>query len=110
MQQTILLIIGTAVVTALITLAAVYLLYLYRIRPELERQMKAAGDTMEERVRQGVLSAGEELLPKFREKVTEGFSRALADWPSSEVTRFARTGANLVGEGLNTLLGGKKRE
>ncbi len=109
MPEIILVVVATSVLTALCT--AVFVLWFYnrKIRPQLEAQLEQAGETMQARVRQGVLDAGEELLPKFREKVTEGFTRALAEWPSSEMTRMARSGANLVGEGLNTLLG-KKRE
>ena len=109
MQDTILIVIITALVTSLTTLALAYLLYRAKLKHELEASIKRLGDTLEERVHDGVLRAGDELLPKFRDKVTEGFTKALAEWPTSEVTRMARSGANLVEEGLNTIFG-KKRE
>lgn len=109
MQETIWIILGTSVATAVITALCIYFVYAVKIKPDVEKKLEKAGDEVEERVRQGVLKAGEELLPKFREKVTEGFTRALAEWPTSEMTRMARTGANLVEEGLSTLLG-KKRD
>lgn len=109
MQETILVILGTALLTAFLS-AGLFILYYRRVlQPELDRQLERAGVMLEERVKKGVLSAGEELLPRFRDKVTEGFTRALSEWPSSEFSRVAKTGANLVEEGLNTLFG-KRRE
>ncbi len=107
MQETILIVISTAILTSMITLFSVYVLYIRKIKPGLDVQIAKAGDELEERVKAGVVSAGRELLPEFRDKVTEGFTRALAEWPSSEMTKMAKTGANLVEEGLNTLLGKK---
>ncbi len=103
MQQIVLIVIFTAVTTSVAMLTVGYLVYVKKLKPDLEARLGKVGDEVEERVRAGVLSAGQELLPEFRDKVTEGFTRALAEWPASEVTRMARTGANLVEDGLNSL-------
>lgn len=109
MQETILLIIATAVLTAILTVGLMALYYHKYLNREIDRKLDHAAEEMEARVKQGVLSAGEELLPQFRDKVTEGFLRALSDWPSSEFTKVAKTGASLVEEGLSTIFG-KRRE
>lgn len=108
MQGTILIVVSTALLTSVLTLVFGYVLYVYKLKPGMKQELARAGDELEERVRRGVVSAGKELLPEFREKVTEGFTRAIADFPTSEMTRMARSGASLVEEGLSTLLGKKK--
>ena len=71
--------------------------------------MSELADMMQERVKLGALEAGEALLPRFREQVTEGFKRALREWSTGDLRNKAKTGMSLFEESLTSLLGGSRR-
>lgn len=106
MNETFTLVLITALTTAVTTLVLGYVVYLLVIRKKMERRMMEMADIIQDRVRRGALEAGEELLPKFREKVTEGFKQALREWSASDFRTKARTGMSMVEESLNSLLSG----
>ncbi len=64
---------------------------------------------MQERVRLGAVEAGQELLPRFREQVTEGFKRALREWSASDFRKMTKSGMGMVEESLSSLLGARPK-
>ncbi len=110
MGTTVLVILATALLSAALTLVGAYVAYRIRLHAEIERQVNELGPQLEERVYAGAKKAGEELLPKFRQAVTEGFLEALSQWPASKAREIARTGIGIVGEGLDVLLGSRRPE
>lgn len=104
----------TALCSSLLTWAVAGLWWKLRLQQQLEAQLDKLGDTLEQRVRSGVLSAGEELAPQFRGEVEQGFRKALiavasgADIDDS-VKAMAKSSMDLVNSGLSALLGKDKR-
>lgn len=88
---------GTAVLTSLLTVALLVMAgrrWLVRL---MEQRMESAGDEMRERVKQGTLEAGDELLPRFKAEVKAGFAEAAEEiLPRlrSEVEQGVRDGAD----------------
>ncbi|MGB1581820.1 MAG: hypothetical protein ACPHER_09980, partial [Nevskiales bacterium] len=72
------------------------------VRKKMERRMMEMADIVQDRVKRGAIEAGQDLMPQFREKVTEGFKQALREWSSSDFRTKARTGMSMVEESLNT--------
>ncbi len=110
MPATLLIILGTAVLSAVLTLVGAYWAYRLRLRAEIEKLVDELGPHLEDRVYAGAKKAGEELLPKFRQAVSDGFLEALSQWPASKAREIARTGIGIVGEGLDVLLGSKRTD
>ena len=87
----------------------------YRIwgRPALEAELAQIQDEFEKRVRKGVLEAGEQLLPAFREQVALGFRDALKGSHAAgiaEGTAKIVTGStDLLVDSLSNLFGLKKK-
>ena len=101
-------IVGTAFLSAVLTLALAAYIYRRRYQELLEKEMLRIAAEIEQRVRQGTLDAGMELLPKFEEKVRDGFLEAIRRWGvSDDLRNIAKTGADLVGDGISSLLGRK---
>ncbi len=103
----------TGLISATTTLIVMWLAYELVLKPRLQCRAEVLADELEARVRAGVLSAGEELLPKFRQQVTAGFKDALLTAARGEhveesVRAMARSGADLLEEGLGALLGRKR--
>lgn len=105
MNETFSLIAATALASSLLTLLLGYLFYMAFIRKKMERRMMEMADIVQDRVRRGATQAGEDLLPQFREKVTEGFKQALREWTTGDFRSKAKVGMNLVEESLSTLFG-----
>jgi hypothetical protein len=98
----------TALLSSMLTWALAYTWFKLRLQNQLDAQIKSIEDEFERRVKAGVLAAGRELLPDFRNEVRVGFKEALAQSPLSMVEGAARTvgkGADLFGDSLNTLFG-----
>ena len=98
----------TALLSSVLTWALAYIWFKLRLQPRLDAEIKSMEDEFERRVKAGVLAAGRELLPDFRNEVREGFKEALAQSPLSMVEGAARTvgkGADLFGDSLNALFG-----
>ncbi|MEM9556528.1 MAG: hypothetical protein AAGC60_19880 [Acidobacteriota bacterium] len=92
-----------AVVSSLLTLGGAWWIYRHRVREQLEREL-------EDRVRSALDDLGEVVEARVRRGVLD----AVASLPSTELladtTRTAaRTGAQIVGAGLDTLLRGGRR-
>ena len=101
-------IVATAFLSAVLTLALAAWIYRRRYQQLLEKEMLRIAGELEQRVRQGTLEAGKELLPMFQERVRDGFLEAMRRWGvSDDLRNIAKTSADLVGDGLSTLLGRK---
>ena len=101
-------IIGTAFLSAILTLALAAYIYRARYQQLLEKEMLRIAAEIESRVRKGTLEAGQELLPQFQDRVRDGFIEAMRRWGvSDDLRNIAKTGADLVGDGISGLLGRK---
>ena len=97
----------TALLSSVFTWLIAYALYRKLAERELEEMREEVAQEVEERVRRGAIKAGEELLPQFRREVTAGFRDALV---GSDMARsLAKTSAEIVGGGLDSLFGQRKR-
>lgn len=104
----------TAISSSLLTWVLAALWWKLYLQQQVETRLEALGETLEARVRSGVTSAGEELAPKFRGEVEQGFRKALIAVASGEdiddsVRAMARNSMDLVNSGLSALLGKDKR-
>lgn len=104
----------TAVLSALLTWVFAYLWYQQRLKAELAAMLAATQDEFEQRVKQGVLAAGEELLPQLREQVRLGFSDALSKSEAAGMVENAASvvnlGTDILGSSLAAVLGIKPRK
>jgi hypothetical protein len=107
-MHTFLLVALTALASSACTLAAAFLFYRVYLSHRLENRLAELADTLEERVRRGVKEAGIELLPAFQERVEDGFKNAMVSLPEQGASTIAKAGANLLGEGLTSLFGGRR--
>ncbi len=113
MAHDVLLVLLTALASSAITLSLAYVIYDRHLKPSLDRQLEQIQAEFESRVRAGVLDAGRELLPDFREQVKLGFTDALAQSHTAGlVEETAKVmsvgkdlGAGIVETGLNALFG-----
>jgi hypothetical protein len=96
---------ATAILSSLCTLGLAWWFYEARMRARLDARLAELADLLEARVHKGVKDAGIELLPEFQSRVEAGFKAAMASLPEKGATAMAKAGANLIGEGLNTLFG-----
>ena len=100
----------TALFSSLLTWCVAYAFYRARLSAQLETLRDELAQEVEERVRRGAIAAGDELLPRFRQEVTEGFREAMRGVARGDVAReMAKTGAEMVGGSLDSLFGNKKR-
>lgn len=109
-----LILVGTAVLSALLTGAFAFIWFRLKLKAELDTEMKKIQAEFEQRVKQGVLAAGEELLPQLREQVSLGFQDALAKSQAAGLVEGAAgavsLGADILGTGLSAFLGIKPRK
>lgn len=100
----------TAVFSSAMTWCLAYLFYKARLANQMDQMRQELADEVEERVRRGAVSAGEELLPEFRREVTEGFREAMRGVARGDMAKeMARTGAEIVGGSLDSLFGAAKK-
>jgi hypothetical protein len=102
----------TALLSSILTLGLAYFLYQRRLKNDLEARLNELSGEFKERVRQGVIEAGMELLPKFRAEVREGFKEAISDTVKSNIIEktaksMADIGGALMDTSLKTLFGTK---
>lgn len=113
MAHDVLMILLTALISSAMTLSLAYVIYVRDLKPQLDRQLEQIQAEFEARVRAGVLAAGQELLPDFREQVKLGFTDALSQSHTAGlVEETAKVmsvgkdlGAGIVETGLNALFG-----
>jgi hypothetical protein len=97
-------IVATALASSLLTLWLVYVFFERHLLPRLERAAQAQLDR-----------AIAILAPTIEERVRKGVLDAVASIPSTEVLQnttraFTQTGVDLVGAGLDALLGRRDRK
>ena len=107
------LILGIAAASSALTLLAGFLFYAVWGRRQLEARLTLLQGEVEASVKRGVLSAGEELLPKFREHVALGFSDVLQKSHAAGIAegtaKIVTSSTDLVVDSLSSLLGLKKK-
>ena len=93
--------------------ALAYICYRLWGQPRLEAALAEIEEQFEQRVRKGVVAAGEELLPAFREQVALGFRDALKDSHAAGIAegtaKIVSGSTELVVESLTNLFGLKKK-
>ena len=97
----------TAVLASALTLGAAYYLFHKRWRPRLEDELRAREAELDEKL----ADFGEKIQAHVRQGIVDGVTAI----PSSEVVRegtrsLAKTGADMVTAGLESLLGGAPRD
>lgn len=82
-------------------------------KPQLDAEMLTMQDQFEQRVRAGVLKAGEELLPALREQVRLGFTDALKSSHAAGIAegtaKIVAGSTDLLVDSLSNLFGLKKK-
>lgn len=97
----------SALATSVLTWLLAWLFYRSRLSQRMDALREDIASELEERVRRGVLSAGEEMLPEFRKQVTEGFLDAVRR--TGTVSGMAKTSAEIVGSSLENWFGPRRR-
>lgn len=97
-------IVGTALLSSLLTLWLVYLFFDRYLLPRLERQLQQQLD-----------KAIADLGPTIEERVKRGILEGVAAIPSAEMLQsttraVTQTGVDLVGAGIDALLGRRDRK
>ncbi len=96
---------ASSVLTALLALA----IYQGWGRARLEARLAALQAEVEASVKRGVLAAGEELLPKFREHVAMGFADVLQKSHAAGIAegtaKIVSSSTDLVRDSLSSLFG-----
>ena len=77
--QVMLLIVATALLSSLVTLALGWLAFQHGIRPQLEARLTALAEQLEARVKAGAGAAGQDLLEPLRAQVRGGVEDAATD-------------------------------
>ena len=112
MAQMIITICATALLSSALTLGASYLLFQRKLKNDLRARFEELSVEAKERIKQGVIEAGMELLPKLRSEVREGFKEAVRDAVKPDVIEktaknMADIGSNLIENSLKALFGTK---
>lgn len=91
-------IVGTALLSAALTGAVLYRLWTTRILRELEAQARAVSEEITteaiERLNQQALETGEVLVPQFRQAIRDGIQDAILTPPTDRLGQTAREAAN----------------
>jgi len=77
--QVMLLIVATALISSVVTLALGWLAFQHGIRPRLEARLTALAEQLEARVKAGAGAAGQDLLEPLRAQVRGGVEDAATD-------------------------------
>ena len=108
---------ATAVLSSVGTLALAYLLFRWRWRQRLEAELATRSHAAMVELEVRLEAVGERLRERLGETVEtgvrSGIAAAIKDLPSSDLVKdttrsVARTGAELLGEGLNALFGSSR--
>lgn len=104
---------ATAFSSSVFTLVLAYLLYRLWGEKRLDAELLAMQEEFEQRVKSGVLAAGEELLPAFREQVALGFTDALKASHTAglmeDTAKRVAAGTGLLEKSFGNLFGVKPR-
>lgn len=113
MDSMLMFVVVTALASSALTLVLGWLAWRVWGRPQFDAELLKMQDEFERRVRAGVLAAGQELLPAFREQVSAGFADVLKESHAAgiaEGTAKIVTGSTgLVMDRLSDLFGLKKK-
>ena len=101
---------GSAFLSSALTLTIVYIIFHSSWKKQLYADMDEYADIIKQKLKEGAIEAGAELLPDFRQQVREGFKEAMTDSLKGELIErsardMARSGTDLMETGLNLLLG-----
>jgi len=114
MVQVIITICATAFLSSLLTLGLAYCVLRSKYKGELQSRLDSLSTEIRERVRQGVIDAGMELLPRFRAEVRQGFKEAMGDTMKPEMIEktaksMADIGSSLMENSLKVFFGQKEK-
>lgn len=96
----------TALLSAALTWAVAWWFYKRRVASQLEQTLQEIQTEFEQRVKSGVLAAGEELLPALREQVKLGFQDALRETQAGAMVEGYATAVNRSADLLANRIGG----
>lgn len=96
----------TGLLSAALTWALAWWIYRSRLEAQFDRRLAEIQTEFEQRVKAGVLAAGEELLPLLREQVKLGFQDALRQTQTGELVESYAGVVNQGAEALSTRLSG----
>lgn len=96
----------TALLSAALTWVAAYWYYTRRLSKSLESMLLEIQEQFEQRVKSGVLAAGEELLPAMREQVKLGFQDAFRESQTAAMVEGYASAMNRSADLLSNRLGG----
>jgi hypothetical protein len=103
----------TALASSALTLGLAALAWSAWGRPRYEAELLKIQDAFEQRVRSGVLAAGKDLLPAFREQVAAGFTDVLKESRAAGIAegtaKIVSGSTDLLVDGLSNLFGLKKK-
>lgn len=105
---------ATAALAAVMTLGLAAIAWRGWLAPAFERRLAAAVETAKAELRAELETASRDLGEEIERRVRRGVIDGVAAIPSSEVVQgatrtVARTGAEILGAGLETLLGRDRR-
>ena len=114
MAQMIITVCATALLSSLLTLGLAYHLLQRKFKSDLQSRLDSLSTEIGARVRQGVIDAGMELLPKFRAEVRQGFKEAMGDTMKPEMIEktaksMADIGSSLMENSLRVFFGSKEK-
>lgn len=99
----------TALLSAALTWFVAFWVYKRRVESQLQATLAQIQAEFEQRVKNGVLAAGEELMPQLREQVRLGFQDALRQTQTGELVENAanvvNTGTDIITRNLGALFG-----
>ena len=100
--------------SSMLTLGLAYVFYRGWGERRLDAELLKIQDAFEQRVRSGVLAAGQELLPAFREQITLGFTDALKGSHAANIAegtaKIVTGSTELLVDSLSNLFGLKPRK
>jgi hypothetical protein len=106
-------VLAIALASSALTLGAAVAFYHAWISARLDAQLARIQAEFEQHVKRGVLAAGEELLPRFREQVALGFADVLKSSHAAGIAegtaKIVAGSTDLLVDGLSNLFGLRKK-
>lgn len=96
----------TSLLSAALTWVLAYWYYTRKLSKELDRTLEEIQREFEQRVKSGVLAAGQELLPSLREQVKLGFQDALRETQTGAMVEGYASAVNKSADVLANHVGG----